>query len=97
MTRLVIVLCLLLALPVLSVFGSWLAPTAGSMAVLQHQLSTVLPAYAGNSLLLTLLVAIGVGVIGSVTAALVTLFDFPARSWFEWALQLPLAMPAYVL
>ncbi len=97
MTRLVIVSCLLLALPVLSVFGSWLAPAAGSMDILQHQLATVLPAYAGNSLVLTLLVAIGVSVIGSVTAALVTLFDFPARRLFEWTLLLPLAMPAYVL
>ena len=97
MTSLVIISCFLLALPVLSVFGSWLAPSAASMEVLQNQLSTVLPAYAGNSLMLTVLVAIGVSVIGSVTAALVTLFDFPARRWFEWALLLPLAMPAYVL
>ncbi len=97
MTRLVIVSCLLLALPVLSVFGSWLAPAAGSMDILQHQLATVLPAYAGSSLVLTVLVAIGVASIGSVTAALVTLFDFPARRLFEWALLLPLAMPAYVL
>ncbi len=97
MTRLVIFTCLLLAMPVIGVLASWLSPTAGSMAVLQHQLETVLPAYARNSLLLTALVAIGVSLIGSVTAALVSLFDFPARRWFEWALLLPLAMPAYVL
>jgi iron(III) transport system permease protein len=30
-------------------------------------------------------------------AAAVTLFDFPLRRTFEWALLLPLAMPAYVV
>jgi iron(III) transport system permease protein len=35
--------------------------------------------------------------LGSATAAAVTLFDFPGRRVFEWALLLPLAMPAYVL
>ena len=31
------------------------------------------------------------------TASAVTLFEFPGRRVFEWALLLPLAMPAYVL
>ncbi len=35
--------------------------------------------------------------LGGATAAAVTLFDFPGRRVFEWALLLPLAMPAYVL
>ena len=35
--------------------------------------------------------------LGAATAAAVTLFDFPGRRFFEWALLLPLAMPAYVL
>ena len=30
-------------------------------------------------------------------AAAVTLFEFPGRKALEWALLLPLAMPAYVL
>ena len=41
--------------------------------------------------------AIGVALVGGATAAAVTLFDFPGRRTFEWALLLPLAMPAYVL
>ncbi|WP_418318748.1 ABC transporter permease [Piscinibacter sakaiensis] len=97
MTRLVTLACLLLALPVLGVLASWLAPDAASMQVLRHQFETVLPAYARNSVLLTVAVAVGVSLIGSVTAALVSLFDFPGRRWLEWALLLPLAMPAYVL
>src|ERR671916_1552471 len=30
-------------------------------------------------------------------AALVSFYDFPGRRWLDWALILPLAMPAYVL
>ena len=89
--------CLLLAAPVLGVLGSWLAFDASALAVLRHQAQTVLPEYAANSLWLVLIVGVGVAVVGGVTAALVTLFDFPGRRWCEWALLLPLAMPAYVL
>ncbi len=90
-------LALLLALPVLGVLGAWLAVDAGSMAVLQQQAETVLPGYARQSLVLVLSVATGVAVVGGASAAAVTLFDFPGRRVFEWALLLPLAMPAYVL
>jgi iron(III) transport system permease protein len=36
-------------------------------------------------------------VVGSASAAAVTLFEFPGRRVAEWALLLPLAMPAYVV
>lgn len=89
--------CLLLAVPVLGVLGSWVALDAASLATLRHQAGTVLPAYAGNSLLLAAVVAVGVALVGGATAALVALFEFPLRRLFEWALLLPLAVPAYVL
>jgi iron(III) transport system permease protein len=97
MRALLTALCLLLALPVLGVLGSWLLLDEAALAVLRHQASTVLPAYALQSALLSVGVALGVLLLGSATAAAVTLFDFPGRRWFEWALLLPLAMPAYVL
>ncbi|MFT3664477.1 ABC transporter permease [Piscinibacter sp.] len=97
MSRLLTVACLLLAVPVLGVLGSWLALDAAGLAVLRHQFDTVLPEYALNSLLLALAVAVGVALVGGATAALVALFEFPLRRVFEWALLLPLAMPAYVL
>ena len=84
-------------MPVLGVLGSWLATDAAALATLRHQAQTVLPGYAGQSLLLALGVGLGVVVLGTATAAAVTLFDFPGRRHFEWALLLPLAMPAYVL
>jgi iron(III) transport system permease protein len=86
-----------LALPVVSLLASWFAFDAAALAVLQHQFETVLPGYALQSLLLALGVAAGTAVLGVGTAVAVTLFRFPGRSVFEWALLLPMAMPAYVL
>ncbi len=95
--RLLTLATLVLALPVLSIFASWFSFDAASLAVLQHQAATVLPGYTWTSLWLSLCVALGVALVGGLTAAAVTLFDFPGRRVFEWALLLPLAMPAYVL
>jgi iron(III) transport system permease protein len=90
-------LCLALALPVLAVLGSWLAFDETAAAVMRHQAQTVLPEYALQTLVLALGVGVGVVALGAATAAAVTLTDFPGRRSFEWALLLPLAMPAYVL
>lgn len=87
-------------LPVLAVMASWLAlGDSGGQAwqILREMGSTVLPDYLETTLYLCLLVATGVVLVGLSTAAAVTLFDFPGRRVFEWALLLPLAMPAYVV
>ena len=97
MLRLLTLVCLLLALPVLGVLGSWLALDAQSTATLRQQWQTVLPGYALNSLLLAASVGVGVTLVGGGAAAAVSLFEFPLRRTFEWALLLPMAMPAYVL
>ena len=90
-------LCLLLALPVLGVLGAWLSFDAQAWQVLVHQAGTVLGGYALQSALLAGGVAVGVALVGAGAAAAVALFEFPGRRWFEWALLLPLAVPAYVL
>lgn len=97
MRALLTALCLLLALPVAGVLGAWLALDEAALAVLRHQASTVLPEYALQSLVLAGGTALGVMLLGTATAAAVTLFDFRGRRVLEWALLLPLAMPAYVL
>ena len=97
MSRLLIIGAFLLALPVVSVLGAWFGLDAAGVQALRHLWQTVLPAYALNSLVLAVAVGVGVALVGGATAVLVTLFDFPLRRTFEWALLLPLAMPAYVL
>jgi iron(III) transport system permease protein len=62
-----------------------------------HLVSTVLPGYIWNTLLLLLLVAAGVIWCGVLSAWLVTAYSFPGQRVLEWALVLPLAMPAYVM
>ncbi len=85
---------IVVAAPILAVLGIALVP---GEAVWYHLATTVLPAYALNTF--TLLVGVGVGVlaIGTITAWLVTMCEFPGRRAFEWALLLPMAMPAYVV
>ena len=97
MRALLTLLCAALALPVLALLGSWFAFDAGALAVLTHQAQTVLGGYALQSLLLSLGVAVGVAAVGVGGAMAVALFRFPGRAMFEWALLLPMAMPAYVL
>ena len=86
-----------LVLPVLSVLASWLQSTAASAQILGEMSRTVLPGYIWTTVWLCVSVGVGVAVVGTASAAAVTLFDFPGRRIFEWALLLPLAMPAYVV
>lgn len=62
-----------------------------------HLFNTVLGTYVQQTLLLMIGVGIGVTVIGTSTAWLVTMCRFPGSRIFEWALLLPLAVPGYVL
>lgn len=90
----VVAIALLLATPIVLILGSVLT---NSGAVWQHLASTVLPRYILNSAALMLGVGVGVLLLGTGTAWLVTMCRFPGRRWFEWALLLPMAAPAYVL
>ncbi len=92
-----LLLAAMLTLPVLSLGVSWLQFDAAARDVLAQMAQTVLPEYALTSLWLCLSVAVGVALLGMATASAVTLFDFPGRRILEWALLLPLAMPAYVV
>ncbi|MFY8089176.1 MAG: ABC transporter permease, partial [Rubrivivax sp.] len=97
MRLLLIAVCTVLALPVAAIALSWLGFDAEAADLLLHQWQTVLPSYAGQTLLLAIGVAAGTALMGVGAAVTVTLFEFPGRRSFEWALLLPLAMPAYVL
>ena len=68
-----------------------------SPEVWSHLARTLLPSYVANSVWLMLGVGAGTFVIGVGTAWLVTMCRFPGRRLFEWALLLPMAVPAYVI
>ena len=90
-----IVVAVLAALPVASVGLNLFV--GGTSATWSHLSQTVLPEYILNSALLCLGVGTGIALMGVSTAWLTAMHDFPGRRFFEWALVLPLAMPAYVL
>lgn len=85
---------LAVALPVLVVLASLLAPSG---EIWGHLADTVLWDYLGSTLGLALGVGTGVLVIGVGTAWLVSMCHFPGQRLFEWALLLPLAVPAYII
>ena len=85
------------ALPILAIVAAVLQWDALGTQLLREMAETVLPQYTATTIVLCVAVAVGVGVLGAATACAVTLFDFKGRRSFEWALLLPLAMPAYVV
>ncbi len=94
-----LLLAFFLTLPVLAVFASWLPWGHGgaeSLAILREMAATVLPDYLATTVWLAIAVGAGAALVGTATAAAVTLFDFRGRRTLEWLLLLPLAMPAYV-
>jgi iron(III) transport system permease protein len=82
------------ALPIHAVLASLLQPSGDTW---RHLAATALPRYVGNTAALLALVAAGVMSIGVVSAWLVASYRFPGVRLLEWALMLPLAMPAYVM
>ncbi len=85
----------LVGMPVASVLANvFSGGTGGTWA---HLAATVLPDYVRNTVLLCLGVGVGVVVVGVATAWLTAMHEFPGQRIFQWALVLPLAMPAYVL
>ncbi len=89
-----VIAAVLLAFPLLAVLANVFQGGGGSLV---HLARTVLPRYVGNTALLLVAVSWGVISIGVVSAWLVTAYRFPGRRVLEWALMLPLAMPAYVM
>ena len=87
-------IALLVAAPILGVVGS-VGDTDG--AALRHLAVTTLPGILASTLGLALVVATGTAVIGVAAAWLVTMCRFPGSRTMEWALLLPMAMPAYIV
>ncbi|HEV7912612.1 MAG TPA: ABC transporter permease subunit, partial [Albitalea sp.] len=95
LTWLALLAALLIVAPIVSVGSNVFS--GGTAGTWSHLVSTVLPDYIATTGWLCLGVGVFAALLGVGSAWLVTHFDFPLRSTFEWALVLPLAMPAYVM
>ncbi|MEX0603129.1 MAG: iron ABC transporter permease [Marinobacter sp.] len=84
----------IVALPVFAVFYLALFPEEN---IWPHLIDTTLPRYLDNTIRLMLGVAFLTLFLGVSTAWAVTVCEFPGRRFFEWALLLPFAVPAYVI
>jgi iron(III) transport system permease protein len=88
-----VLVALLVAGPLVVLPASFVTD-AGAFGQIAEEL---LPEALRASVVLALGVGAGTLVLGGGLAALVSFYDFPGRRWLDWALVLPLAMPAYVL
>lgn len=70
---------------------------SSSPEIWRHLAATVLPHYVRTTLILVAGVGFGTFVIGTGTAWLTSTCRFPGRRFFEWALLLPMAVPAYII
>ena len=61
-----------------------------------HLLASVLPGAVRQTALLMLGVGVFALMIGTVSAWLITMYDFPGRRFLAWALLVPLAIPTYL-
>ncbi len=93
-TAAALVAAAVVSLPILAVLGSLAHP---AWAVWAHLARTQLPELLLNTVALVAAVGLGVLLLGTTLAWLVVTCEFPGRRLFEWALVLPLALPAYVI
>jgi iron(III) transport system permease protein len=87
-------IALLVATPIVVVVSSLATP---SVDIWVHLWRTYLLELIWNTLALIVGVGLGVLVLGTGLAWLVTMYRFPGRRLFEGLLILPMAMPAYVM
>lgn len=88
-----VVLAVIIALPLLVVFGNI---TSDGGETWQHILRNLLPAYVTNTVVLMIGVAFLTFIMGVSTAWITSVYRFPGRKFFRWALILPIALPAYI-
>ena len=79
--------------PMLAVVWIALHPTEN---IWPHLVSSVLPRYLGNTLLLMAGVGVLTAAVGTGAAWLVAMYRFPGSRWLDYALLFPLAIPAYI-
>lgn len=88
-----IVIAAIVLVPIVAVIWFALTPTEN---IWPHLLRTTLPRYLGNTVVLMLSVGALTAAIGTGAAWIVVMYRFPGRMILQWALLMPLAVPAYV-
>lgn len=88
-----LVIAAMVMMPILAVVWFALTPTEN---IWPHLINTTLPRYLSNTFVLMLSVGTITAVVGTGTAWLVVMYRFPGRAVLQWALLMPLAVPAYV-
>lgn len=83
-----------IALPILAIVFLSLRPQEN---IWPHLLNTVLPGYMWQTLELMVGVGFLTFVMGTATAWVVTMYEFPLRRILQWGCFMPLAMPSYIV
>ncbi|ELL4668746.1 iron ABC transporter permease [Vibrio fluvialis] len=89
-----VALATLLVLPILAIFFTAIGQTDDVFA---HLMSTVMPTYAFNTVVLTLSVMALALLFGIPSAWLMAMCRLPGEKVLQWALVLPLAIPGYIV
>ncbi len=89
-----LVIASLISLPIIAVTYLALFPEENAWP---HLINTVLPDYISNTAILMLGVGSLTFAVGTGSAWLISMYDFPGKKWMSWALLLPFAVPAYVI
>ncbi|EOC1766735.1 ABC transporter permease [Vibrio fluvialis] len=89
-----VALATLLVLPILAIFFTAIGQTDDVFA---HLMSTVMPTYAFNTVVLTLSVMAQALLFGIPSAWLMAMCRLPGEKVLQWALVLPLAIPGYIV
>ncbi|MEE3044788.1 MAG: iron ABC transporter permease [Pseudomonadota bacterium] len=88
------VIAMMVAAPIIAVAYLAFFPTEN---IWPHLASTMLPRYVKNTAVLMLGVGVGVSLLGVSSAWVVTMCKLPGKRFFEWAMLLPMAVPAYIV
>lgn len=89
-----LIIIVLFSIPILTVLTNLLRQDQGTLT---HLIQTVFASYIVNSFILLIGVVAGTCAVGVGAAWLIVSYRFPGRKFFEWALVLPLATPAYIM
>lgn len=90
----VLAFAFLVTLPLVFLFSSISSPSG---EIIEHLKSTLLAELLRNTFYLVAGVGAGTLVLGVGLALINSIYEYPGRRFFTWALMLPLAIPAYVM